>query len=172
MNSNGHKENRYKGSIGLVMSEEKKKYGLKICGYLVFIGYLLALIYFMFFSDFYGRTQVSAEYHYNLRPFKEIIRFVKYYKTIGVTSALLNLVGNVIGFLPFGFFVPTLFKRARRWYIVLLFSMEFSIIIELLQLINKVGSCDVDDVILNTLGGLLGYFCYCVIQYVRRKSNG
>lgn len=157
---------------GLSMDVEKKKYGLKICGYLVFAGYLLALIYFMFFSDFYGRTQVSEEYHYNLQPFKEIIRFIKYYKTIGITRTLLNLAGNVIGFLPFGFFVPTLFRRARKWYIVLLFSMEFSIIIELLQLIKKVGSCDVDDVILNTLGGVLGYVCYCIIQFVRRKSHG
>lgn len=154
------------------MSEEKKRFGLKICGYLVFAGYLLALIYFMFFSDFYGRTQVSEEYHYNLQPLKEIIRFIKYYKTIGITSTLLNLAGNVIGFLPFGFFLPMLFRRVRRWYIVLLFSMEFSIMIELIQLIKKVGSCDVDDVILNTLGGLLGYVCYWIVQYVRRKSHG
>ena len=151
---------------------EKKHYGLKVCGYLIFMAYLLALIYFMFFSDFYGRTQASEEYLYNLRPFKEIIRFIKYYKTIGVTRMLLNLAGNVIGFLPFGFFVPMLFHRARKWYVVLLFSMEFSIAIEVLQLINKVGSCDVDDVILNTLGGLLGYFCYFIVQCVRRKSHG
>lgn len=154
------------------MSAEKKQYGLKICGYLIFIVYLLALIYFMFFSDFYGRTQVSEEYHYNLRPFKEIIRFIKYYKNIGFTRVMLNVAGNIVGFLPFGFFVPMLFRRARKWYAVLLFSMEFSIVIEVLQLVNKVGSCDVDDVILNTLGGILGYFCYWVIQYVRRKRHG
>lgn len=151
---------------------EKKKYRWKVCGYLLFIAYLLALTYFMFFSDFYGRTQASEEYLYNLQPFKEIIRFLKYYKTIGVTRMLLNLVGNVIGFLPFGFFVPMLFYRARKWYVVLLFSMELSILIEVLQIINKVGSCDVDDVILNTLGGLLGYFCYALVQYVRRRSHG
>ncbi len=154
------------------MSAEKKQYGIKICGYVIFIIYLLALIYFMFFSDFYGRTQVFEDYHYNLRPFKEIIRFLKYYKNIGITRVLLNLAGNVVGFLPFGFFLPMLFKRARKWYAALLFSMEFSMIIEVLQLVNKVGSCDVDDVILNTLGGVLGYFCYFVIRNVRRKCHG
>lgn len=154
------------------MDVEKKRYGLRFCGYIIFILYLLALIYFMFFSDFYGRTQVSEEYHYNLQPFKEILRFIKYHKNIGFTRVLLNLGGNVVGFLPFGFFVPMLFRRARKWYAVLLFSMEFSVVIEVLQLVNKVGSCDVDDVILNTLGGILGYLCYYVIHYVRRKSHG
>lgn len=154
------------------MNIEKKRYALRLCVNALFVGYMLALIYFMFFSDFYGRTQISSEYHYNLRPFKEIIRFIKYHRNIGTTRVLLNLAGNIIGFLPFGFFVPMHFKRARKWYVVLLFSMEFSIVIEVLQLLLKVGSCDVDDVILNTLGGVLGYFCYSLVQYVRRKSHG
>ena len=154
------------------MDVEKRRYILRLCGNSLFIAYLLALIYFMFFSDFYGRTQVMTEYHYNLRPFREILRFIRYRETIGSVRVMLNLAGNVLGFIPFGFFVPMHFRKTRKWNIVLLLSMEFSIVIEVLQLLLKVGSCDVDDVLLNTLGGVLGYFCYFLVQQIRRKHHG
>lgn len=148
-----------------------KNLSLKFAGHLVFIAYLIALMYFMFFSDFYGRTHISTEYRYNLQPFKEIMRFIKYHNSIGTNRVLLNLGGNVVGFLPFGFMIPLLYKKARKWYIVLLLSLEFSVIIEVLQLITKVGSCDVDDVILNTLGGVLGFCCYLAMNRIRRKKK-
>jgi hypothetical protein len=42
-----------------------------------------------------------------------------------------------------------------------LYSFELSLVVELLQLVTKVGSFDVDDLMLNTLGGLFGFFVYC-----------
>lgn len=155
------------------MEKEKKNHlGLRICGYLVLIIYLVGLIYFMFFSDFYGRTQASSEYHYNLRPFKEIVRFIKYHRNIGFFHAFLNLGGNVVGFLPFGFLLPALFKRIRKGWVIVLFSLEFSLMIEIIQLLSKVGCFDVDDIILNTLGGFLGYLFFCLVGRVRRKNHG
>ena len=75
-------------------------------------------------------------------------------------SVLLNLVGNVVAFIPFGVFLPVLFQKCRNFFLTVLFSMEFSLCVEVIQLVGKVGILDVDDVILNTLGGLFGYVLY------------
>ncbi len=140
-----------------------------------FIVYLILLFYFLFFSDRYGRTELRQEYHYNLVPFQEIRRFIQYREILGVESFFVNIVGNVLAFSPFGFMLPILNSRKRGILYVTLVSFEFSLFIELMQLIAKVGSYDVDDLIMNTIGGILGYLvyriCYCIWKR-RTKSNG
>lgn len=46
----------------------------------------------------------------NLVPFKEIKRFIIYYRQIGINAVILNLAGNVVAFMPFGFFLPACFR--------------------------------------------------------------
>lgn len=140
-------------------------------GYLLFAGYCLALVYFMFFSDFYGRTQIAEEYHYNLRPFKEIGRFIRHWEKIGGFRVFLNLGGNIIGFIPMGIFLPALFKKCRKAWIAILYGFEMSLFIECLQLLFKVGSFDVDDIILNTLGVCLGYVVFHTGKKFRRQEK-
>jgi len=82
-------------------------------------------------------------------------------------SFLLNIVGNIVGFMPCGFFLPVISRRSRRWFNTVLLSFLFSLCIETIQLIFKVGSFDVDDMILNTLGGILGYILYKIVQHIR-----
>ena len=69
--------------------------------------------------------------------------------------AFLNLAGNVIGFLPFGFFLPILSRRLRNGAVVTALGFGLSLLVESIQLVFKVGCFDVDDLILNTLGVLL-----------------
>ena len=58
-----------------------------------------------------------AEFSYNMEPFKEIFRFLFYWKQIGLAHALENLLGNIIGFCPLGFLLPSFSKRCRMyWY--------------------------------------------------------
>ena len=54
-------------------------------------------------------------------------------------------------------------------FTVVLLSLELSLTVEILQLVAKVGSFDVDDLLLNTLGGLVGYVCFVVAVSIRRK---
>ena len=75
-------------------------------GWVLFILYLCLLAYFMFFSESFGRTDTSRGYQYNLVPFKEISRYFRYYSTIGPLLFLVNMIGNVAAFMPFGFFPP------------------------------------------------------------------
>lgn len=125
--------------------------------------YLILMVYFLFFAESMGRTTVGREYHYNLVPLKEIHRYLAYYDVIGPYTVCLNLAGNVFAFVPFGLFFPLLSRRNRGFWKVTLISFEVSLFVELIQLVMRVGSCDVDDMILNTLGGMLGHLCFKIL---------
>lgn len=131
--------------------------------------YLLLLVYFMFFSEEWGRSILEGDYRYNLVPFQEIRRYLQYHRQIGGVRVLLNLAGNVIGFLPFGALVPVLRAKKTSFGKVALLSFELSLFIEISQLILQAGSCDVDDVILNTLGGCIGYGAYWLLARIKEK---
>ena len=88
-----------------------------------------------------------------------------------MTAVVVNLLGNIAAFLPFGFFLPFLSQKNRSFAYVTLISFEFSLLIESIQLVSKVGSFDVDDMILNTLGGSLGYLCFWVARKWKKRRN-
>ncbi|MEY8356188.1 VanZ family protein [Lachnospiraceae bacterium 54-53] len=141
-------------------------------GWVIFVFYLILLAYFLFFSDYFGRgSHVNEEYAYNLVPFKEIRRFIVYRHVVGTRSFFLNIVGNIVGFMPFGFFLPVISRRSRRWFNTVLLSFLFSLSIETVQLVFKVGSFDVDDMIMNTMGGILGYILYKMVQHIRVRRK-
>lgn len=109
----------------------------------------------------------EREYIYNLELFKEIRRFIVYREVLGWKAVILNLVGNVVAFMPFGFFLPIVLRNCKGGLLVTLLTMTASLVIETVQLVTKVGSFDVDDILLNTLGGIAGYICYFVIYKIR-----
>ena len=136
---------------------------------LLFLLYFAILFYFLFFSEKMGRTYSEREYHYNLIPFLEIKRFLVHYKVLGAKAVTLNLLGNVLAFMPFGFFLPVFSRRCHIFLNTVFYSFELSLFVELIQLVTKVGSFDVDDLILNTLGGALGFLMYQVFAWIGRK---
>ena len=140
-------------------------------GWVLFLMYLCLLAYFMFFSESFGRTDTDRGYAYNLVPLKEITRYFRYYRTLGMPLFLINIVGNMMAFMPFGFFLPIISRRSRKWYNTVSFGLIFSLILETLQLIFKVGSFDVDDMLLNTVGAGLGFLVYRTVQRTRVKMR-
>ena len=140
-------------------------------GWVLFLMYLCLLAYFMFFSESFGRTDTDRGYAYNLVPLKEITRYFRYYRTLGMPLFLINIVGNMVAFMPFGFFLPIISRRSRKWYNTVSFGLIFSLILEALQLIFKVGSFDVDDMLLNTVGAGLGFLVYRTVQRTRVKMR-
>ena len=81
---------------------------------LCFICYMILLVYFLFFSEEYGRTEPYETYKYNLELFKEIKRYWYNREKIGTLFFLINLVGNVVVFMPFGFLVPVMYREQRK----------------------------------------------------------
>ena len=132
---------------------------VRIFGRIFFVAYMILALYFMFFSETLDRTMVSDQYRYNLTLFKEITRFWNMRHTYGWNITIINLLGNVVCFMPFGFLLPMVSKRGvfKNFLSVTFLAMLFSIGIETAQLVTKVGAFDVDDIFLNTIGGLLGY---------------
>lgn len=132
----------------------------RIISIIIFVIYIIALCYFLFFAESMGRTTRGDEYHYNLQPLFEIKRIWRSSHILGMKYVILNFAGNVIAFIPFGYLLPKIVKKKPRLFHTVLFSFEFSLLVELTQLISRTGSFDVDDLILNTFGGLIGYILY------------
>lgn len=128
----------------------------------LFIAYLLLLFYLLFFSETYGRTMDSG-YRYNLELFKEIKRFWSNRDSLGLRSVITNLLGNIVAFTPFGFFLPMLCRAGRNVFGCVLISALFSFAVETVQLYSKVGAFDVDDILLNAIGGLTGFLGYYLV---------
>lgn len=133
-------------------------------GWVLFVLYLCLLAHLMFFSESFGRTDTSRGYRYNLVPFNEIARYFHYFDVVGLLAFLINIVGNVVAFLPFGFFLPIISRRSKKWYNTVMLGFGFSLALETMQLIFMVGSFDVDDMILNTMGAALGFVLYQAVQ--------
>lgn len=148
---------------------EKKKNVTHIVALLAFFAYLLLLAYLLFFSSAYGRTSEMG-YRYNLKPFLEIRRGIEHVDKVGYHYILVNVAGNVAAFMPFGFLLPLLSDRRRNTFQALFYTLLLSFCAECIQLLTRTGAFDVDDLILNTAGGILGYWCYCLLQGRRRKK--
>ena len=135
---------------------------------LLFLLYLAGLSYFLFFSEGLGR-EAGETYRYNLEPLKEIRRFLLYRETLGWRAVFLNTAGNVIAFLPFGFFLPLILGRRMNVFAACLAGALFSLFIELTQLWFRLGSFDVDDILLNLLGASAGFWLFRL--FTKRRED-
>ena len=109
-----------------------------------FLLYLFCLMYLMFLSERYGRAG-------GLGMYRDRLSFETFF---------INIYGNVLAFMPFGFLLPVISRKDRRFWSIFLLSVALTLTLETTQLILQVGCFDVDDMILNTAGGVLGYWIY------------
>lgn len=135
---------------------------------ILFIIYIAFLFYFLFFSENYGRTNTARGYRYNLVPFAEIKRYIIYHRSFKMSQILVNLLGNIVAFVPMGYFFSCFFNR--KILTSILCGALSSVLVELIQLITMVGSFDVDDIILNTLGVIFGCLMYYIVKYRKNKK--
>jgi glycopeptide antibiotics resistance protein len=75
-------------------------------------------------------------------------------------------VMNILLFLPLGFLAPLIFRTLgkRDWVKILILSLSTSLMVEVLQLLHETRAFDINDLMFNTLGGLLGYGVYLVVK--------
>ena len=115
--------------------------------------YLICLFYVITFQDVEWSTS-------NYIPFKEITRY-----SFGSKLFIKNVIGNIIMFIPFGFFIGYFFKIKKKkiMFIIIIFV---STSIELLQ--RQIGRVfDIDDIILNVLGGMIGFIVYDTFKDIK-----
>ena len=119
------------------------------------------------------KRQYYLRWFVNFRPFHSI--YTVYIKGlirgyVSVRYTLLNLLGNLCAFMPFAFFLPCFFKAQRKWYVFLPTMLLTVAAVEGMQFWLMVGSCDVDDLILNA-GGAFLMFWILKIPPLRRFSE-
>ena len=129
--------------------------------YLLMLLYLAAVIYLLFCRHASSDVPLGeyARYNTNFIPF---LSFYVLYTTPYISYRVLvpfcvNLFGNLALFFPWGVLLPMLDKRLKNAKSFFLLTACVIIAVELLQLVFKVGICDVEDFILNMLGAAIGY---------------
>ena len=93
----------------------------------------------------------------NFIPFKTIIENVQRYAHGYWYLSTVNLLGNLALFVPMGMSLPCLFKKLNRFWKVILTVLGMVVLVEIVQGILRVGSVDIDDVLFNVVGAMIGY---------------
>lgn len=122
---------------------------------LLFITYILFLFELVTSRDVYMNGT-------NLVPFREMFRY-----PVGSENFNRQVIGNILLFMPFGFFA-TYYTKIKKISSISFMSILVSLTIEVVQ--KYIGrSFDVDDIILNVVGGILGFLVYIGLDAIRKK---
>lgn len=116
------------------------------------LGYCVWMIGLLFF-----RSRPTLDiYHYNMIPFATIEQLLMHRDHYNTETWVKNLFGNIILFMPLGVFIPLLNQRYLRVANLVILVAVLIFVVECIQMLTYVGSFDVDDILLNTLGAWLG----------------
>ena len=151
--------------------------GLEFLIWFFFIVYLVVLVNVIILKG--GSALVMAKHRtgislsqriegINFIPLRTIIPYLQGKPSVPI--AIQNILGNSIAFSPLGFFLPLLFKKCGRLKYTLSVSLCVSLLIEVVQLIFFMGSCDIDDIILNVFGSLLGFAVYRLLNSLYNRK--
>ena len=136
--------------------------------FLIYFTYLLYRLFFFAYSQYFRFSE--NDIRFNLIPFRTITSYIIGIGSYKIDVWFFNLFGNVLAFMPMGFLLPLIFNKLRSAKAITITTLITSSILEVIQLISKLGITDIDDVILNTLGGLLGYILLVISSRLLAKS--
>ena len=149
-----------------------KRQTLRILSKTLFVVYMLILVKLILFKGdlFYQVVSGSNQKPdstvgtgYNLIPFRTISAFMTFHPSTSTSVKVFNVLGNIALFVPFGFLFPLVYRNLAKFKQVFWASVFVSLAFELVQLITRSGQFDVDDILLNSLGGVIGYFIFIAI---------
>ena len=125
--------------------------------FLIYCGLMLWLL----FGQRLGTSSWSD--NVNFEPLKTIRLYITLLQGSDgylVRHAFINLAGNVIMFVPIGYLLPRIWRKFRSFFGVFIITVIFIVLVESLQFFTGLGSCDVDDLILNVPGAMIGYLLW------------
>ena len=131
----------------------------KFCFHEEFLN-LLFIIYILLLFELLTGAENNSGAGVNIVPFSEIFRY-----SFGSKMFIYNVLGNILLFVPYGYFV-TRYTETKSVFQIFIVSLITSFTVEFLQV--RLGrSFDVDDIMLNVVGGILGYFVYIALNAIR-----
>ncbi len=162
----------YLGGFILVKKLNYNKRIFKINLVVYFIIYTITICTLTLFDEIFGRQGINfikwndnllnsyINTSFNIVPFKTIRLFTHGYQQgiVSFRNFSINIFGNFLAFMPYGIFLPLLFKSMNKYKNFLITMILIVLLIEILQFVTMSGSCDIDDLILNVLGASIVYF--------------
>ena len=156
------------------MSKQKKKKRTDSTPFLRFLFVVYAGVLLWLLFDRPVACDPASDYaqllrgNMNLIPFQTIGNYWKVVTRWEFTPlfrhCVINLGGNVILFIPIGYFLPRLWPFLRNFFSFLLTCTMAITLVELLQLVTLLGSLDIDDLILNLSGMIVGYLISMIVK--------
>jgi len=107
---------------------------------------------------------------HNLVPFNSIRTSLFNFHQYNFNTWFYNTIGNILLFIPLGILLPLVFANIKRFIQIFFLLFMGSFTIEILQYVTLLGVFDIDDIILNILGGILGYLILILIVKMKKKS--
>ncbi|QGQ98054.1 VanZ family protein [Paenibacillus psychroresistens] len=144
---------------------------------IIFVVYICLLLFFVVvkFNESIDRiisikeSRSAGYWNYNLIPFQSMTRYLQ---NMTDSYAYTNILGNIIPFSPLGFLIPIIFRKCRKFVKSILICFISIIGIETFQFFTMLGYFDIDDILLNTIGCLIGYSVYGVLRnYIKRARK-
>lgn len=145
---------------------------------ILFVVYLLILVKVILFK--YPLVQIKeivdswqsdvfweGMHRANFEWFRTIKLYTRYWDHKELNS-FGNLIGNVLIFIPFGYMMPQMFEKSKKLIIFLLQLLILVLGLELVQLYTNFGVFDVDDILLNCLGGFVGFVLYKIMLGLKK----
>ena len=106
----------------------------------------------------------------NILPFQSIKSYLFGIADVSRTVTFNNVLGNVGLFIPLGIYLQLL-KRDKRMFISIFFVLLVSLSVEIIQFIFGIGATDIDDILLNCLGGIIGISCHRFLLVFIKDDN-
>ncbi|MHA6532433.1 VanZ family protein [Paenibacillus sp. BAC0078] len=130
------------------------------------IVYTATLVYWMFLG--FGRTvHTEGPLQYNLVPLRTVRLYFDLGNGVSFSMRLINLLGNVAVFAPYGLLLPLLIRHLQSFIRLALLAIPGILVLETMQMLLRVGSFDIDDLLLNLLGVCIGYGLLLIIAHAR-----
>lgn len=146
-----------------------KGYGKQIKGRVASIlcwGILSLNCSFVYIMTLSGRS-IGETHRFEIKPFDSY--YVAF--TEGNMEILLQILMNIVMYIPLGFLLPCCFSFFEKYRYVILITFCGSLVIELIQLVFRMGLFEVDDVINNTLGAVIGLLIYMIFKRGKNEHN-
>ncbi len=157
---------------------DKGKKRRRIAVSIAFFAYLAVMLYLLFFQRMGGDSymgyweRVAAST--NFIPFHTIALFwanLSSDRGYIVQDAFKNLAGNIVLFIPIGWFLPFYWEKQRKFHWFLLTVILLISLVEAIQLFTLLGACDVDDLIFNTIGATVGFLFFAIFRRILIKRG-
>lgn len=134
------------------------------------------ILVFAVIAGIASQTIMPENNHYNfslinLKPFNKFAEIKDAAGRYMIRYIVREVYGNILLFAPLGFLLPLVWKKQEKFWALLVSGISISLAIEVIQLALPMRATDIDDVILNTCGALIGYVIYIIVRKLSKNRT-